>query len=50
MLKIHRYLAMDDALYTIGNYGNQRGWRHNYEMWIDLEQIFRALQLSISYV
>ena len=49
MLKIHTYLAMDDALYTIGNYGNQT-WMtsQNYEMCIDLEQIFSALQSLIS--
>ena len=49
MLKIHTYLAMNDALYTIGNCGNQT-WMtsQNYEMCIDLEQIFSALQSLIS--
>ena len=48
MLKIHTYLAMDDALYIIGNLW-QPTWMtsQNYEMCIDLEQIFSALQSLI---
>ena len=48
MLKIQSHLALDDALYTIGNYGNKVNDVTNYEMRIDLEQIFSALQSPIS--
>ena len=50
-MKIHTHLAMDDALYTIGSYmAANVDDVTNYEMWIDLQQIFSALQSPISYV